>query len=85
MSYLIFPKKVLKSHYQFLKNRYELGKIIQIYADVTAPNSIKEAKKIINDKNLFVDILINNAAIDPKVKEDLNLNASSRLESFDLL
>ena len=76
-------KEGLVKSANFLKDRYELGKIIQIYADVTSPNSIKEAKKIINDKNLFVDILINNAAIDPKVKEDLNLNAGSRLESFD--
>ncbi len=78
-------KESLEKSTDCLKNRYELGKIYQIYADVTSPHSIKEAKKIINDKNLFVDILINNAAIDPKVKEDLNLNASSRLESFDLI
>ena len=74
----------LENSFNFLKDQFNKNKIIKIYADVTKPSSIQEAKDAINKKNLFIDILINNAAIDPKVKEDLDLDSTSRLESFDL-
>ena len=74
----------LENSFNFLKDKYKKNKIITIYSDVTSPNSIKNAKNTLTEKNLFIHILINNAAIDPKVRNDLDLDSSSRLESFDL-
>ncbi len=48
--------------------------------DVTNKSSIQKVIKDLTKKNIFVDILINNAAIDPKI----NKKSSSRLENFDL-
>ena len=40
-------KEGLVKSANFLKDRYELGKIIQIYADVTSPNSLKKLKRLL--------------------------------------
>lgn len=50
--------------------------------DITDPESVKAAHEFIADLHGGVDILINNAANDPKVKPGQN-QAWSRLENFD--
>ena len=75
----------LDKQVRYLRNNYSKKQIIKINSDVTSINSIKKAKRILSEKNLFIDILINNAAIDPKVVGDFNLQSSSRLENFDVL
>ena len=52
--------------------------------DVTDMNSVKNVLNQLIDLNKRVDILINNAAIDPKVKEEKGIAESSRLENFTL-
>lgn len=52
--------------------------------DVTDVEEIKQIKHSIIDKFGSIDILINNAAIDPKVKKNDSLLEESRLENFSL-
>jgi|TARA_B100001758_G_scaffold238660_1_gene242087 NAD(P)-dependent dehydrogenase (short-subunit alcohol dehydrogenase family) len=52
--------------------------------DVTSKENIQEAFKDLKNQNIRIDILINNAAIDPKVDDDSGIIESSRLEEFDL-
>ncbi len=65
-----------------LSHNFPLNKIIIYLMDTTNPESISSVSKKILDNNSRVDILINNAAIDPKVSKNLNLKNSSRLENF---
>jgi NAD(P)-dependent dehydrogenase (short-subunit alcohol dehydrogenase family) len=53
------------------------GKSIGIFLDVTNPDSINDAKKIILNEFGHIDVLVNNAAIndmfeDPKVSKELS-------------
>src|SRR4029077_1591633 len=50
--------------------------------DVNSPDSIAEARRFIEDGWGPVDILVNNAAIDPKVEKGSSLLERSRLEHF---
>lgn len=52
--------------------------------DVTNKQNIQEIFENLSAKNIRIDILINNAAIDPKVDGDSGITESSRLEGFDL-
>ena len=52
--------------------------------DVSQLSSIKGVASEIEAKELRVDILVNNAAIDPQVKENMGMLEGSRLESFPL-
>lgn len=64
-----------------LAQDFDAGRIRTVEMDVTKPASIAAAAKRIAGR---VDILVNNAAIDPKVKEGEGLIESSRLEHFPL-
>ena len=58
--------------------------IFILNVDITKENEIENAKKLIFSKyNKYPDILINNAAIDPKFEKSSKVN-KSRLENFDL-
>ncbi len=52
--------------------------------DVSRSDVIRAVSKELTDKGLRVDILVNNAAIDPKVKGDEGVLETSRLENFPL-
>lgn len=52
--------------------------------DVTKESSIQSCLQWIQEKYSKLDILINNAAIDPKVSKDSNALEKSRIENFDL-
>lgn len=52
--------------------------------DVTNLNSIQTVQDSLKNENIRVDILVNNAAIDPKVKKEQGIEESSRLENFPL-
>jgi NAD(P)-dependent dehydrogenase (short-subunit alcohol dehydrogenase family) len=64
-----------------LARDFDADRIRTVEMDVTKPASIAAAAKQITGR---VDILVNNAAIDPKVKEGEGLVESSRLEHFPL-
>lgn len=52
--------------------------------DVTKKDNIVSVSEGLGDQGLRLDILVNNAAIDPKVDKDKGLKESSRLENFTL-
>ncbi len=52
--------------------------------DVSDPRSVEQVRAMLAEMGRPVDILVNNAAIDPKVKADMGPVNSSRLEAFDL-
>jgi NAD(P)-dependent dehydrogenase (short-subunit alcohol dehydrogenase family) len=70
--------------------RVELGSchgmdnILAYPMDVTSESSILSVLDGLHKKDLDVSILINNAAIDPKVVRDSSLGETSRLENFSL-
>ena len=55
-----------------------------ILLDVSDQDSVSSVRKELEYQGKIVDILINNAAIDPKVKPDVTVKESSRLENFDV-
>ena len=64
-----------------LKQSKPNANIYNFYLDVANLKSVIALKETLHNQNLFVDILINNAAINPKV-ENNSLFESSRLENF---
>ena len=52
--------------------------------DVSDPDAVSSVRKELESQGKIVTILINNAAIDPKVKSDATIRESSRLENFDI-
>ena len=67
-----------------LSKSYNAEKIHLRLIDVTNQMSIENALETLNLENIRVDILINNAAIDPKVQADSGILESTRLENFEL-
>ena len=55
-----------------------------ILLDVSNQDEVSSARKELEHQGKIVDILINNAAIDPKVRSDATVKESSRLENFDI-
>jgi len=50
--------------------------------DVSSLEAIHLVQKALLDQEIEIDILVNNAAIDPKVKDDAGIIETSRLENF---
>jgi NAD(P)-dependent dehydrogenase (short-subunit alcohol dehydrogenase family) len=69
---------------QKLTELFPNAKIESIVMDVSSPTSILKASERLLSQGLNVDILINNAAIDPKVVSDSDGSDASRLENFTL-
>lgn len=66
-----------------LKKEYIDANIYVYELDVTSKKSILKVFNSLSKLKVFVNILINNAALNPKVEKDSNLK-SSRLESYSL-
>jgi NAD(P)-dependent dehydrogenase (short-subunit alcohol dehydrogenase family) len=67
-----------------LTDSFDSGKIISNTMDVTDIAAIQSVARDISTSGRRVDILVNNAAIDPKVKGDQGIIETSRLENFPL-
>ncbi len=67
-----------------LKKYQEESSINIFKMDVTQEDSIDQVNKKLLSKGIYVDILINNAAINPKVKKNQNTSELTRLENFSL-
>jgi NAD(P)-dependent dehydrogenase (short-subunit alcohol dehydrogenase family) len=67
-----------------LSEQYDSARMIVAVMDVTDPESITAVRDMLVTRGVRVDILINNAAIDPKVTKDQGLIEASRLEHFSL-
>jgi len=74
----------LKNNFEYLKNKYIENSIYFYLMDVTDLKSINNLNKELSYKNCFVDILINNAAIDPKNTKKDRIKNTSRLENFSI-
>ncbi len=74
-------KDSLQNAAQKLKTEFSDKQIETYVMDVTSITSIKSVQEQVNHN---IDILINNAAIDPKVNADNNLVEISRFEHFPL-
>lgn len=67
-----------------LGEQHERARILTAVMDVTDPVAIGSVAEMLSERGLRVGILINNAAIDPKVKGDQGVLETSRLEYFPL-
>lgn len=65
-----------------LNSEFPAANILTYEMDVSNPESIYAVQKQLTDRGIDIDILVNNAAIDPKVKDDAGLIETSRLENF---
>ncbi|MAS50521.1 MAG: oxidoreductase [Chloroflexi bacterium] len=77
-------ESLLSKAREALEVNFNPEKIITFKMDVTDLGEIGAVVNQIEDLNIRVDILVNNAAIDPKVIDDGNIVESSRLENFSL-
>lgn len=68
----------------FLQKDYDPEKILAYVMDVTNEENIKEVSKDLNSKNISVEILVNNAAVNPTPSSIKDNVTSSRLENFSI-
>jgi NAD(P)-dependent dehydrogenase (short-subunit alcohol dehydrogenase family) len=69
---------------QRLSEHHETTRILTEVMDVTDPASLATVSATLSIQGFRVDILVNNAAIDPKVQGDQGIVETSRLEHFTL-
>ena len=60
------------------------NRIITSVVDITNEANVQEAQKNLEEQNIFVSILVNNAAINPKYDPKEGKSKFSRIEEFDL-
>ena len=77
-------KSALSRAKEFISLDFPNPNIIILEMDVTDKISINNVKDYLNNKNLSINILLNNAAIDPKVKNNSKSSNLSRLEDFEI-
>ena len=75
---------ILRIAHETLSIMADSARIQTLVMDVTKPESIRVVADSLSEKRLRIDILFNNAAIDPKVKGDQGILETSRLENFPL-
>jgi len=69
---------------KLLLNNFNKNSIISYQMDVTKIDKILEVSNDLTVNGYHVDILVNNAAIDPKVNNESKLLELSRLENFSI-
>ena len=74
----------LESSIELLSKTYDVNRMKIYSMDVTSEDSVRAVCESICSQQRRVDILINNAAINPIVVEEGGLIESSRLENFSL-
>lgn len=67
-----------------LSQYFDAHRILTQVMDVSQPKAIRTVAETLWKAGLRIDILVNNAAIDPKVKGDQGVLETSRLENFEL-
>ena len=70
--------------YRKLTESFDKKKIITKVMDVTSPMRVRAVAEELRVDEIRVDILINNAAIDPKVKDKHNALEATRLENLSI-
>ena len=74
----------LSSARNALVENFDPAKIITMVMDVSQLEAIRSVAEQLSSNGIHIDILVNNAAIDPKVKGDQGVLETSRLENFPL-
>ncbi len=74
----------LKKLQQNLSRQYPSRNIQIFFMDVTSEESIVKVQSNLANIDISINILINNAAINPKFGNDANIQSSGRLENFSL-
>ena len=77
-------EEILSNVKNYLKEKYRKNKIYAFTADLTQKQSLENVRDSLLEKNISINILINNAAVNPKVEKGLGIVNSSRLEFFPL-
>jgi NAD(P)-dependent dehydrogenase (short-subunit alcohol dehydrogenase family) len=77
-------QKALDSAFESLASDFDSSLILARIMDVSKPESVKAVDEALSDEGVRVDILVNNAAIDPKVGKHKSMTEESRLENFSL-
>ena len=72
----------LKNTKKILEKKFPRKIILQEKMDVSDLNSIKNTEKELSAKGIFINILINNAAIDAKVQSEGQITNSTNFEDF---
>jgi NAD(P)-dependent dehydrogenase (short-subunit alcohol dehydrogenase family) len=67
-----------------LEQIFDPQKIVTVVMDVSKAAEVRKVADQLQKDDLHIDILVNNAAIDPKVKGEQSIVETSRLESFPL-
>jgi NAD(P)-dependent dehydrogenase (short-subunit alcohol dehydrogenase family) len=67
---------------QKLKSKFQTANILVYEMDVSNSEAIRSVQNALHVQKIKIDILVNNAAIDPKVKDDARIVETSRLENF---
>jgi NAD(P)-dependent dehydrogenase (short-subunit alcohol dehydrogenase family) len=67
-----------------LKIATKSSRVLSKVMDVSKESEILKLSRELQQDGVRVDILINNAAIDPKVKEEKNIKEMTRLENFSV-
>ena len=79
----ISEARLLSSHAALAKN-FDTTKIITKVMDVADPKMVRAVAEDLWGVGIRIDILVNNASIDPKVKGEQGVLETSRLENFPL-
>lgn len=74
----------LEGAVKILSEQHDRMRILTAVMDVTDSVAIETVAEMLAAQGLRVDILVNNAAIDPKVKSDDGMLETSRLENFSI-
>jgi NAD(P)-dependent dehydrogenase (short-subunit alcohol dehydrogenase family) len=77
-------ESALQSAHSNLANTFDGKKIIAKVMDVTSPQRVRTVAEELWAEGFRIDILVNNAAIDPKVQGNQGVLETSRLENFPL-
>lgn len=65
-----------------LNKEFPVANVLVYEMDVSSPEAIRSVQNALRGQEIEIDILINNAAIDPKVRDEAGLFETSRLENF---
>lgn len=79
----ISEEALLSAHAALVQN-FDTSKINTKVIDVADPKNVRAVAEDLWATGLRIDILVNNAAIDPKVKGEQGILETSRLENFPL-
>ena len=76
--------KILQNNRDNLKKIFPKKKILVFKMDVSSKISVKNVLKNLKKRKINLKVLINNAAIDSKVKKTINKKQFNKFEDFDL-